>query len=136
MEMVERKQSYVKCSSLYEVDLKRSDSYDAVVRKISDVVGLSETDEEKVLLMCRGLVINPNLGDNNPWDIGSYLNKKHIAPEKLTLGVGLVASSDVAGSPPPLHRKNSRKRQRAPSLCPPTVKCPKQSTCNDKIQGA
>ena len=129
MEMVERKQSYVKCSSLYEVDLKRSDSYDTVV-------GLSETDEEKVLLTCRGLVINPYLGDNNPWDIGSYLNKKHIAPEKLTLGVGLVASSDVAGSPPPLHRKNSRKRQRAPSLCPPTVKCPKQSTCNDKIQGA
>ncbi len=50
-------QSFVKCSALYEVHLKKSDSYDAVVEKISDVVQLPAVDGEIFLLTCRGLII-------------------------------------------------------------------------------
>lgn len=138
MEKNEKKEVYVKKSSLFEVHLKRSDAYDTVVQKISDVVGLSESIGEKVLLTCRGLVINPSMDDLS-WDIGSYLNRKHIAADKLTLGVGLVCGSGVGGNLQHSQlRSSSRKRERPQPLCIPSAKimCPKQSNYNDdRLEG-
>ena len=91
-----QKQSFVRCSLLHEVNWKKSDKYELVVRKICDVMELSDSSLEDIsLLTCRGLVIKSDpiehLGKNVDWTIRLYLLKKHVSPEKLTLRVGILS---------------------------------------------
>ena len=134
-----RKQSFVKCSALYEVHLKKSDSYDAVVEKISDVVQLPAVDGEIFLLTCRGLIINnhqiEHLDKKMNWTVGGYLTKKHLSPDKLTLGVGILPLENAGNLCPEQPSTSSRRMNRnlSESSCPP--KNPKQSGCNDVMRG-
>ena len=124
MEKNEKKEVYVKKSSLFEVHLKDQMPMIQLYKRFL-MLGCQKAIGEKVLLTCRELVINPSVDDLS-WDIGSYLNRKHIAADKLTLGVGLVCGSGVGGN---LKPSSSRKRERPQLLCIPSAKimCPKQS---------
>ncbi|XP_019861877.1 PREDICTED: uncharacterized protein LOC109590392 [Amphimedon queenslandica] len=75
---------------MYEVDLLKSDAYGDVVSKISEVLDVDDTD--CVLLSLRGCIIKDETIEtgsrSQKWTLGAYLAKRHIAPDKLTLGIG------------------------------------------------
>ena len=95
MEQSGKKRGFVKCSALFEVDLKKSDGYKVTVQKICEAVGLTAECDVAVLLSANGSVIShdQNGEDEGTWTLSSYLSKQHIAPEKLQLGVGILSDS-------------------------------------------
>ena len=87
---------YVKGSPMYEVDFLKADSHSTVLSKIA--VALDVDDADMVLLTTRGCIIRDELIDTGggkiqAWALGGYLGKRHIAPEKLSLGIGQGISS-------------------------------------------
>ncbi len=91
-EMKHTRRGYSKCSPMYEVDLKKSDSYGAVVCKVRDAIGIPD-DDDLCLFTARGAVIVDNeikIGDVRvKWTLGAFLSKHHTAPDKINLGIGL-----------------------------------------------
>ena len=68
----------------------KSDTYDDVVLKISEVLDVDNTD--CVLLSHRGCIIKNETIEtgsrSQKWTLGGYVAKHHIAHDKLTLGIG------------------------------------------------
>ena len=85
-----KRKNFVKCSASYEVDLKKTDSYHQVLDKIAEVIGF-EDKSQLVLLTSRGVIITNEkiqiLDLEREWTLGGYLNKRHMSPEKLSLGI-------------------------------------------------
>ena len=128
-----RKQSFVKYSPLFEVDLKKSDSYHQVIMKVARVVDLDEEGEKIVLLTSKGVIIN-----NSPittssqkevtWTLGAYLLKRHISADKLALDVAVAAVEEV---PSKIFKADYQTKSK-PSMC----NYPKEATDGDIIKGA
>ena len=75
---------------MFNIDLKKTDSYTTCITKISEVINIDEPD--CVLFTSHGCIIPDEMiqiGDKwQLWTSGGYLNKRRIAPENLTLGIG------------------------------------------------
>ena len=78
-----RKRTFVKCTPLYEIQLKKSDTYDMVIQKISSVINYEcdSAEEKLVLLTSRGIIVSEEsilIGERlMSWTLGAYLNKRH-----------------------------------------------------------
>jgi hypothetical protein len=85
-------QSFKKASPFYEIELKKSDSYNEVIEKVCSVLKLCDERGLMSLFTARGSVIcNQAITINSKqfeWTLGSYLSKRHVSPEKLCLGIG------------------------------------------------
>ena len=70
--------SYKKASPYFEVSLKKTDFYEDILSKASSTLELKKPHEKM------------KFGKSScKWTIGRYLNKLHISPDKLNLGIGL-----------------------------------------------
>ena len=94
-----------KVTPVFEVNVRRLDEYDQVVSKILEAVGTDDDDKEWKLFTAGGSIIMDTTDDNFSWSLGSYLNKKHISPEKLKLGVGFVQKSSTNNRVQQAHKK-------------------------------
>ena len=94
--------SFKKHSAYFEIDLKKSDTYDVVVDKVCSVFDLSS--EYAALFTCRGNIICSTpitvSGKEYGWTLGAYLNKRHMSPDKIHLGIGLLSPDD-----PPINKR-------------------------------
>ena len=108
------KLGYRRCSPLYEVTVSKSDGYDEVVSKLCSVLDVQDDQEVEIKLFTAGGSVIPNsevvVGSKTiPWTVGSYLNKKHISPDKLKLGIGYIGCStglnQSVGVVPPSKKK-------------------------------
>ena len=92
---------------MFEIDLKKTDSYTTCITKISEVINIDEPD--CVLLTSRGCIIPDEMIQIRDkwqlWTLRGYLNKRRIAPEKLTLGIG-HRSNRCTDKPPTKKKKN------------------------------
>ena len=106
------RKGHAKCSDMFDVSLKRSDSYREVISKACGVVGM-ELSEELYLFSSRGSVISNDMinndGKESPWTLGAYLCKRHVAPEKITFGIGSLSEEFV--QPPPATKKKKGHRK-------------------------
>ena len=98
------RKGYVKSSPLYNIDLKKTDTYTSVISKICATIGIEETEDMK-LFNAKGSII-PNqpialCGKEVNWTLGSFLLKRQTSAEKVSLGVGSVEGAST---------KESRKR--------------------------
>ena len=104
--MILRGKKFVKESPMFEIDLKKTDSYTTCITKISEVINIDETD---CVLTSRGCIIPDEMiqaGDKwQLWTLGGYLNKRRIAPEKLILGIG--HRSNCCIDKPPIKKKKN-----------------------------
>ena len=48
--MKRTQRGHSKCSHMYDVNLKKSDSYDAVICKVCDAIGINEDEDEDLCL--------------------------------------------------------------------------------------
>ncbi len=86
--MVEKGRGYARSSSMFEVDVLRSDNYMQTLKNMCEVLEI-DLDEDMVLFTAAGSIIPRT----SAWSLGSYLSKKRLAPEKLKLGVGFATRS-------------------------------------------
>ena len=89
--------SYKKASPYFEVSLGKSDYCEDVLSKAASTLELNKGVKSWVIIRASGIII-PNeklkFGKGScKWTIGRYLNKLHISPEKLNLGIGLGSST-------------------------------------------
>ena len=80
----------------YEVDLRKSDSYDSVLAKASRVVSLD--NERAVLVSANGSVVSNDAFDirgEQPWTLGAYLSKRRVSAETLKLGVAVIEKDNL-----------------------------------------
>ena len=94
-----KQDTYRRCSPFYEVALTRIDLYEEVIEKVVSTLKL-EAKREWILIRISGSII-PNddivFGKSSSmWTIGRYLNKLHISPEKVQLGIGIAKVINIA----------------------------------------
>ena len=102
MAMKARSKTFSKNSPMYEVDLKKTDSYEDVKMKIVEALELDDTCiPEFVLLTSRGCIIRDEMIKGKKWEIwtlGGYLTKRHISAKNLVLGVGKPMTIDTCSA--------------------------------------
>ena len=85
--------SYKKASPYFEVSLKKTDFYEDILSKASSTLELKKDVKSLIIVRASGVVIpheKMKFGKSScKWTIGRYLNKLHISPDKLNLGIGL-----------------------------------------------
>ena len=91
--MTKKGVGFVKGSPFYEVDLLKNDSHEAVISKIANALALSNSTDSALLMTSGGCIIKDDMidagGKVQSWTLAAYLTKRHIAPEKLTLGIAI-----------------------------------------------
>ena len=89
--MTKKGVGFVKGSPFYEVDLLRNDSHEAVISKIANALALDNSTDSALLMTTGGCIIKDDMidagGKLQSWTLAAYLTKRHMAPEKLTLGI-------------------------------------------------
>ena len=87
------RKGYTKSSAVYEVQVNKEDSYNSVLVKISQCMGIDFCDELR-LFNGRGGIIPDHpvtIRDKEvDWSLGAFLLKRHTSPDKLTLGIGRI----------------------------------------------
>ena len=81
---------YTKHSVMYEVTVNKKDTYSEVARKAGKYVNLAT--DNLILLTSGGSIIRQD-NSGEAWTLGSYLAKKHIAPNKLNIGVAIKVTA-------------------------------------------
>lgn len=91
--MTKKGVGFVKGSPFYEVDLLKNDSHEAVISKIANALALDNSTDSALLMTSGGCIIKDDMidagGKVQSWTLAAYLTKRHIAPEKLTLGIAI-----------------------------------------------
>ena len=92
------RKGHVKSSPLYDVDLKKTDTYTSVISKIYATIGIEETEDMK-LFNAKGSIIPDQpialRAKEVNWTLGSFLLKRHTSAEKVSLGVGSVEGAST-----------------------------------------
>ncbi len=92
------RKGYVKCTPLYDVDLKKTDSYCDVLSKICKTISGVDSCNTR-LFNGKGAIIPDQkivIRDKEMnWSLGGFLLKRHTSADKITLGVGSLQEEDV-----------------------------------------
>ena len=90
--------NYRRCTPLYEISLPKQASYSEVISILSSELPNLDSQQDCLKLVTAGgsIISNTDMAPGIPWTVGAYLQKRHIAANKLKLGI--TATCDASGN--------------------------------------